>query len=360
MLSLEMVGRRHEVYVVTFYADGAYEAELRAGGVSVLCLHKRSRWDLLSFTRRIVSTIRRLRPDVVHSYMPGANILGAIARPFLGGIPLVWGIRASNVDASLYSDWIVSASLRCEALLSHGVDRIIANSHAGKRVAVAAGFPAARICVIPNGIDTTRFAIDPEARRRFRARYARNSHEKLVGLVGRLDPMKNHDAFIRAAAIVTTRRRDVRFICVGAGPPSYADALKLRASQAGLGDSIVWTGQLDDMRAVYNGLDLLCLASLTGEGFPNVVGEAMACGTPCVVNDVGDAARVVGSLAIVLRSISQESLAEAIEATLASIPDVVALRAQITDNFSVGRLCDETLRVLTDLRRAGRGAPTSS
>jgi len=106
---------------------------------------------------------------VVHSYMPGANILAAIAKPFLGGIPLVWGIRASDVDASMYHDWIVSASLRCEAVLSHCPDRIIANSNAGKRAVVAAGFPGARIRVIPNGIDTIRFAIDPEARRRFRA-----------------------------------------------------------------------------------------------------------------------------------------------------------------------------------------------
>ena len=355
-LALQMARRHHEVRVVTFYPDGAYEAELTEAGVSILCLRKKSRWDLLPFVRQLIGTIRRVQPDVVHSYMPGANILAAIAKPFSGGIPLVWGIRASDVDASMYDDWIVWASLRCEALLSHCVDRIIANSHAGKRVAVASGFPAARICVIPNGIDTTRFAIDPDARRRFRARYTSNAQEKLVGLVGRLDPMKNHDLFIGAAALLKSRRPDVRFICVGAGSRSYAEGLMLRASQAGLGDSIVWTGQLDDMRAVYNGLDILCLASLTGEGFPNVVAEAMACGTPCVVNDVGDAAEVVGSLGIVLRPISQETLADAIEVSLSGIHDSGALRARITENFPIERLCDETLRVLTDLRNAQRGA----
>ena len=359
-LALEMAKRRHVVHILTFYTDGAYEAELNAAGVTVVCLQKKNRWDLLPFARRMVAAIRRVRPDVIYSYMPGANILAALTKPFFGGIPLVWGIRASNLDPSIYDDWIVSVSLRFEAALSHCADRIIANSNAGKSAAVASGFPGARICVIPNGIDTTRFAIDPDARRRFRERYASHSQEKLVGLVGRLDPMKNHDLFIHAAALLKRQRSDVRFICVGVGPPAYAENLMLRALQAGLGHSIMWTGKIDDMRAVYNGLDLLCLASLTGEGFPNVVGEAMACGTPCVVNDVGDAAEVVGSLGIVLSPISKESLAKAIEESLSVRHDARALRARITENFPVERLYGETVRVLTELRKTHRGKDAGS
>ena len=346
-----MAKHRHVVHVATLYAGGVYEAELEAASVSVLCLQKKSRWDLLPFCRRMVKTIRRVRPDVVHSYMPGANILAALMKPFFGGIPLVWGIRASSVDTSMYDDWIVAASHRFEAALAHCADRIIANSNAGKDDAVASGFPAARICVIPNGIDTTRFAIDADARRRFRQRYLLQPHESLVGLVGRLDPMKNHELFIRAAALVCRHRSGVRFICVGAGPPTYMEHLKLLASQAGLDDSLLWTGGLEDMRAVYNGLDVLCLASVTGEGFPNVVAEAMACGTPCVVNDIGDAARIVGHLGIVLRPISDESLAQAIVETLSVNHNAYALRAQITENFSVERLYGDTVRELTGLRK---------
>ena len=149
------------------------------------------------------------------------------------------------------------------------------------------------MAVIPNGIDTSRFREMPGSGARLRALWGVRDDQILIGLVGRLDYMKDHPTFLRAAAKLTHHNDSVRFVCVGGGPISYAAQLKDLSSELGLHDRIVWAGDQDDMPSVYSALDLL-VSSSSGEGFSNVIGEAMACGVPCVVTDVGDSALIVG------------------------------------------------------------------
>src|SRR5262249_13039612 len=144
------------------------------------------------------------------------------------------------------------------------------------------GFPADRMIVIPNGIDTERFRVDLDARRRVRAEWCVGEEEKLVGLVGRIDPVKDHPTFLRAAALVRRERADVRFVCVGSGQETHAQALLELAEQLGLQGRVLWTGARHDMPSVYNALDILCSASFV-EGFSNSIGEAMSCGVVSVV-----------------------------------------------------------------------------
>lgn len=349
VLAKGLASRGHPVAVAVFFAGGAYEVELAKAGVRIVFLEKKSRWDVLSFLVRLVRVLRQERPAVLHSYLGVANILASLLKPLLRGTRIVWGVRASNMDLSRY-DWLSRLAYVLECRLARFADRIIANSHAGKRYALANGFPEDRVAVIPNGIDTDCFRPDPVGRRRVRAEWGIGGREILVGLVARLDPMKDHPVFLEAASQIAHVRADIRFVCVGGGPADYAAALKQRAADLGLTSRLIWVGARDDMPAVYSALDIASSSSSFGEGFSNAIAEAMACERPCVVTNVGDSARIVGELGEVVPPRDPEALAAAITRMLDRIeenPDIgQRARARVVDEFSVDRMVLRTEQAL--------------
>jgi glycosyltransferase involved in cell wall biosynthesis len=173
----------------------------------------------------------------------------------------------------------------------------------------------------------------------------------LVGVVARLDPMKGHSVFLEAAARVSARTPEVRFALVGAGEPGYEAQLRSHAERLGLASRVRWIAPGLDMRAVYNALDLLVLPSRFGEGFPNVVAEAMACGTPCVATDVGDARVVLGDCGSIVPVEDPNALAAAIEQAL-DLPGeertrlAQRARERIMSRFSTRALAERTADVL--------------
>lgn len=350
VLALGLKVSGYDVHVVVFYPGGAFEADLSGRGVPIHVLGKHGRWDAIGFFLRLANCLRRLQPDVVYSFMDVPNILAVMVKPLLAGTRIVWGVRASNMDLSRY-DWLSRLAYVLERRLARFSDRIIANSHAGKRYAVANGFPEDKIVVIPNGIDTDYFRPDPEGRRQVRAEWELGEHEILVGLVGRLDPMKDHPLFFEAASNIARVRRDVRFVCVGGGPADYAAALKQRAAALGLTNQLIWVGARDDMPVVYSALDMAASSSSFGEGFSNTIAEAMACGVPCVVTDVGDSALIVGDTGSVVPSGDHSALAAAIQRLIALSHEErrvqgEAYRARVVSEFGIDRLIQRTEQAL--------------
>jgi glycosyltransferase involved in cell wall biosynthesis len=341
---------RFDVTVATFYSGGALRARLEGlEGVRVVSLGKKGRWDVVPFLFRLRQAVRRARPDVVHGYMGVANEL-ALVSGRLAGAKVVWGLRASYVDFSAY-DWAARAAFRAGAKMSNFADLIIVNSWAGRDHHARAGYSAARMVVIPNGIDTEALQPDAKAGTAVRDGWGVPAGVPLVGLVGRLDPMKDHPTFLRAAAKLVENRAPVYFVCVGGGPASYREGLEALSRELRLGDRLIWAGERTDMCGVYNALDLVVMSSY-GEGFPNVVGEAMACGLPCVVTDVGDAARLVGDTGVVVPPHDPEALARGMTAIIER-PDRGGLAAEarrrIETEFSVARLATSTENVLLKL-----------
>jgi len=165
--------------------------------------------------------------------------------------------------------------------------------------------------------------------------------------------MKDHATFLEAAAHVTRERPDVRFLCVGPGSDAYTGELRDLADRLGLTDRVIWAGARNDMPAVYNALDVLTLTSCFGEGFPNVIGEAMATGVPCVVTDVGDSAWVVGNLGTVVPVRTPETLAPALLEMLHKTDtgqiDRSALRNSVVERFSVDAVTAKTESALAEL-----------
>jgi glycosyltransferase involved in cell wall biosynthesis len=339
----------HHVSVVVLYPGGTFEQMLREANVPVTSLGKRGRYGLLGVSARLLMVVRRERPELVCSVLTAANLLSLVLRMPFPRIRLVWSLRASYVDFKKYTLWTRLTSA-LEAQLANLSDRIIVNSRAGFEHAARTGYPAEKLVIVRNGIDTDAFRPDPAGAGRLRAEWNVGPQEKLVGFVGRIDPMKDPSAFLIAAALLTRRRSDVRFVCVGDGPEVHWREMRELAFQLGLGDRVCWPGLRSDIPAVYSALQVLVLCS-RGEGLPNVVAEAMACGTPCVVTDVGDAAWVVGDLGVVIASSAAEVLADGVESVLDHPPDRAGretLRRRIVDNLSAERLIAETASVFQE------------
>src|SRR5262249_22113417 len=150
------------------------------------------------------------------------------------------------------------------------------------------GLPAERIAVVPNGIDTEAMQPDAVAGSALRRAWGMSPGAFVIGCVARLDPMKDHANLLNAAATLTRGNPHGRFVCAGDGPAAYRCELQALASSLGVADRVVWAGEIRDVKAAYSAFDIATLPSAFGEGFPNVIGEAMACGTPTVATDVGD------------------------------------------------------------------------
>jgi len=353
LLARGLRGRGHDAKVVVYYGGGALEDDLRAADVPLIVVGKSGRWDVFGFLWRLVRVLRRERPDVVYSWLPSSNLLALALKPFVPGTGLAWAVCASNLDLSRY-DGVSRWAIRAEAWASRFVARSIANSQAGRDHAIGAGFPADRLKVVPNGIDTARFHPDRALGLPLRAEWGVDAGQTLIGLVGRLDPMKGHPVFLRAAARLAAGHPEARFVCVGDGAADYRLGLHALATELGLDGKLVWAGTRVDMPEVYNALDIAVSASSYGEGLSNMLGEAMACGLPCVATAVGDSAWVVGDTGIVVLPEAPEALAEALAALLLRRaeqgPELArAARQRIVDRLSVEAMVADTLAELEAL-----------
>jgi glycosyltransferase involved in cell wall biosynthesis len=348
-----------DVSAACFYAGDAFQRELEQAGVPVIDLRKRGRWDVFGFLWRLWRTFRTTNADVVHGYLTVGNLLVLLAKLAHRRTRTVWGVRSAYMDRDRY-DWTARLTFRCSCACARMADLVIVNSGASGTHHAALGYPRERMRVIPNGIDTQRFVFDGEARARLRREWSIPADALLVGLVGRLDPMKDHPTFLKAAARLAARDARWHFVCVGEGKPAYAAALETQAVALGLQGRLNWAGPRGDMPAVYSALDLLASTSY-GESFPNVIAEAMACGRPCVVTDVGDSARIVGACGVAVEARNPEAFAVAVARMLPVLTDGEAVRAmheaaraRIVERYSLETLLRDSKAALKALC-AGRG-----
>ncbi len=340
--------KKYDLCLMTFYGGGLFGDEVKnMPHVKYVSLDKRGRWDVFRFLYRLVREMRLYKPNLIQGYLGTANCLTVLLKPFLPRTRMIWGLRASNMDLSFY-DLVSRYHHKLECMLSRFADSIIVNSKAGYRHAASEGFPENKMIVIPNGIDLHKFKPDRAAGIPVRREWGVTDPETLIGLVGRLDPMKDHMTFLQAAALLIQNRPQVRFVCIGNGPETYKAKLVQAAHEMNLTGRIIWAGSRKDMPRVYNALNIVCSSSSFGEGFPNVIGEAMACGVPCVVTDVGDSSWLVGDSGVVVPPKDPQALANGWETCLnRSTEETTAqARSRIENNFSVAQLVARTEAVL--------------
>lgn len=293
--------------------------------------------------RPLIDLSRRLRDtrvELVHTWMYHADLLGGLAARAAGVQVIVWGLRNTNLDvdkSSRSTRLVVTLS----ALLSRWLPKgILSCSEVARDVHAARGYMASKIHVIPNGFDLSRFRPDPAARRSVRHELGLATDTPLVGLFGRYDPVKNHSGFVESAALLHRIHPKVNFVLAGSGVDRENVALRAAADAAGIADAVHTLGQRHDVPRLMASLDVLASAS-HGEAFPNVIGEAMACGVPCVVTDVGDSAAIVGDTGTVVRPGDMPALALALADLLAK-PAIVRAgigqraRERVQQMFEIG------------------------
>jgi len=345
----EMVKLKHQVTVCVFYSGEQLEEELSKCRVKLVSLNKQSRWDTIRPVSRFFFMLRKTRPDIIYSFLGGSNILSGFAKLVSPSSKVIWGIRSSNMDLAKYGN-LSQLIFNIERKMSFIPDVIIANSYAGRSHLLKNGFPARKIRVVHNGIDTHQFYVDSSKRDSLKSKlnYSRNFF--LIGIVARIDPKKDHQNFIKAAAILASKRHDINFVVVGRGVHEKIIELRELADQLLLSERIKFIGPQQDMNSIYNGLDLLCLSSSFGEGFPNVLGEAMACGIPCVATTVGDSSIIVGDTGIIVPPRNPDALSNAMGLMIKKIEnDRQAVKTsvinRITNKFPNKEMVAQTLSI---------------
>ncbi len=342
--------RGHSIGVALFYSGGRFQDELKKEKIWSASPNKKGRWDIFPFYINLIKIIRNFNPQYIYSFLGPANIMALLVKPFVKNVKVIWGVRASNMDLSRY-DWLSRLSYRIECRLSGFADLIISNSNSGLRHAIKNGFPAEKLVVVPNGINTAEFHLDPFERERLRLAWNIQKDDILIGLVGRLDPMKGHPVFIKAAALLAQKYQNLRFACVGKGPVIYRNELQELATAEGLSRKLIWVEEMENMTAVYNGLDILGSSSVYGEGFSNVIGEAMACGTPCVVTDIGDSAMIVRQFGVVVPANDPDAFSKGLEEMLGILSgsNRDLIRRRIVNHFSLQKLVENTENILCNI-----------
>jgi len=258
---------------------------------------------------RFIRWLRQDPPHLIQTWMYHADLLGGLAAKLAGGIPVVWNIRHgtfADKDRKRSSHWAMRACIPLSRWLP---TRIVCCSEASQHLHAGAGYADDHMIVIPNGFDLTAFTPNPEARASVRQELGIAPEAILIGLVGRFDAQKDHQTFIRAAARLLQNYPEACFLLCGDEITWGNSMLAGWIDTTGIRRHCHLLGRREDIPRLTAAFDIAVSSSSHGEGFSNVIGEAMACGVPCVVTDVGDAALIVGDTGRVVPPRNPEALA---------------------------------------------------
>ncbi|HUF48545.1 MAG TPA: glycosyltransferase [Vicinamibacterales bacterium] len=337
---LERMDRdRFDSEVISLIEPGAVAPRMAAAAVPVTSLGMRPGVPAPRGVVRLTRLLRRKRPDILQTWLYHADVLGTLAGAMARVPSVVWNIRAGDVDLSMYGS-LSALTRKLGAVLSGWPEVVVANSRAGREAHERLGYHPRRWLIIPNGIDTARFRPQPADRDATRASLGVPAGALLVGTIARFDPVKGHERLIEAVGRVAASRPALHLLLAGRGVSAGNAELAGWIARAHLDGRVTLLDERHDVERIDAALDVAVMPSTT-EAFPNAVAEAMACGVPCVVSDVGDAAHLVGPTGWIGRRPLAEDLANALDEALSSATERRrrgdAARARIEAHFSLDR-----------------------
>jgi glycosyltransferase involved in cell wall biosynthesis len=284
--------------VVSLTDLGELGGPLIAEGIDVQVMGMRGMTSVPSIMFKLRKLIRQRQPDLVQTWMYHADVIGGVAARAAGNRKVIWGIRSADmIKGTAYSTHVIR---RVCALLSRVVPAIIVCAAEASRTTHAAiGYDQSKMVVIPNGFELPDTGVLAEQRRAFRAEHGWSDDEFVVGCVGRFNYYKDHANFVNAAGLLVKLYPSTRFLMVGKGLDFSNAELRNLIASTGLPDKFTLLGFRDDVLKCLTALDAFCLSSRS-EGFPNVLGEAMSVGIPCIATDVGDVRTLLSHTGIVV------------------------------------------------------------
>ncbi len=326
--------------VIVFVSGGALRRRLEAAGATVIELGGRRGTAGARVFVPMAQALRRSRPDLVQAWMYHANAASILAR-MLGFVrcPLIWNVRQSLERPDLERP-LTRLLIAAAAPLSRFADTIVYNSHQGAETHEAVGFGSRRRCIIVNGVDCVRFRPRKAAKVHLRQELGLPPETVIVGRVARYAAMKDFATLFMAFREILLELPEAQLVLVGNScEESNAELVEL-CHRHGCAPNVRMLGPRLDVEQIYPALDVLVSSSIANEGFPNVIGEAMACGTLVVSTAVGETTLVRDGCHIVVEPANGSALAQGVMRHLLATPeDREELgrqgRAFIEDNFSL-------------------------
>ena len=297
-------------FVVSLVAPGIVGDKIRDLNIPVyhlgLSRGSFSPGAFVSLSKMLVKT----KPDIIQTWLYHSDLLGLLAAKTTGIGKVVWNVRSSH-RKPLHYKRLTAITLKLCAKLSRYPDAVIINSNHGKKYHTHIGYHPKRFEVIPNGFDLDRFKPDDLARKKIRNELGFNDDSFCVGMLARFDPMKDHQTFFQSVKYIYKKDLKIEFVLCGDGIVIDNPQLRGWINEFDINASVHLLGLRNDIPEIIAAMDVVALSSVS-EGFPNVIGEAMACSVPCVVTDVGDCSSIVDGTGKVVPPKNPEALAEAI------------------------------------------------
>jgi len=360
-----MDGTRFENEIVSL-RDILDQAEgMRAIGVRVRTLGMKKSVPNPLLVMRLARWIRESKPDVIHTWMYHANMVGALAARLAGDVPVVWGIHHSAPDPRVDKRRTVQVNRICALMSRKFPARIVCCSEASLRFHKELGYAAEKLELIPNGVDLEQFRPDPVARFSVREEVGIPTDALLIGMAARFHPQKDHRNFIQAAEQLHKQMPGVHFLLCGLNVTWQNTRLVEWIEAAGIRDCCHLLGVRRDVARLFAAMDLATTSSVSGEAFPVVVVEAMASRTPCVVTDVGDSALIVDKTGSVVAPRDPDALAEAWRKLIEAGPGVrhnlgMSARRRVQQHFALPVIVDRHQAIYAQVAaRMQRGVPAA-
>lgn len=297
--------------VICLGGEAPLAGRLRTMGVAVECLNLPSNIGALGSLPRIAGAIRAAKPDLVQTWLYHADLLGSLAAHRAGVKSVVWGVHhtLSGADSLRSSTWPILYSL---VLLARFLPvRIITCAESALRSHASFGYPMGKMLCIPNGIDTSEFKPDAKAAASLRDELGLPGSCVLIGMFARFHPQKDHLTLLRAMRIAMGRHPELHMVLSGAGITQDNPHFQEVMVAAGVSSRVHLLGPRNDMPRLHAAVDLVTLSAAFGEAMPLTLAEGMACATPCVSTDVGDAAHLLAGTGRLVPARNPEALAEA-------------------------------------------------
>jgi glycosyltransferase involved in cell wall biosynthesis len=328
---------KNEVVSLTGILDLADTMEATGARVRTLGMKKGAPNPML--VMRLAQWIRESKPDVIHTWMYHANLIGAFAAKLAGNVPVVWSVHHSVLDPRLDKRRTMWVNRACALLSNYLPAQIVFCSQASLRIHEKLGYASRKLRLIPNGFDLDQAKPELGARESVRAELGIPNDTLLIAMVARFHPHKDHRNFVRAAQLLRQQMPDVHFLMCGMNVTWQNAELAGWIDAAGIRGRCHLLGARSDVPRLFSAADLATSASCN-EAFPIAMGEAMACETPCVVTDVGDCALIVGDTGEVVPPGNPKVLAECWRKLLEAGPEArremgIAARQRVQQRFAL-------------------------
>lgn len=338
--------------VISLMNEQKYVPMLKKIGINVFTLNFSNRRVNLKGMVKLYRIIKQIEPDVVQTWLDHADLVGGVIAKFAGKKNIVWGVHHSELKRgeSKLSTIFIS---RINALMSYFIPRkIIYCAEESRKSQEKIGYKKSKGMIVFNGYDWKGFKPDTSIEPSLRNELSIDCDTFLIGHVGRYDPQKDLGNLIDAFSILHKKNLKFQASIVGTELDKENSELVASIKKHDLCMHIHLLGRRDDIEVVMNGIDLFVLSSVS-EAFPNVINEAMLCGTPCVTTDVGDSKFIVGETGWTVRPKDSMALADAIikayyeknSNSSSWMQRKAACRKRVEDNFSIDIMIENYKKV---------------